>query len=95
MNTGVGFHFLLQGIFLTQGSSLGLRYFGQTLSYLSHQGIPKGITGEMSKSLLDPQLFTVNMYFKMEDSLCQVEKVTELIHDAYLAASLYAPFLSY
>ena len=46
-------------------------------------------------SLLDPQLFTVNMYYKMEDPLCQVEKVTELIHDAYLAAFLCAPLLCY
>ena len=91
----MGCHFLLQGIFLTQGSNLGLPYFVQTLYYLSHQGIPKGITGELSKSLLDPQLFTVNIYFKMEDPLCQVEKVTELTHDAYLAAFLCAPLLSY
>ena len=34
-NTGVGCHFLLQGIFLTQGSKLGL----PTLNHLGHQGI--------------------------------------------------------
>ena len=38
--TGVGYHFLLQGIFLTQGSNLGLPHFRQTLYYLSHQGSP-------------------------------------------------------
>ena len=32
-NTGVGCHFLLQGIFLTQGS-----HFRQILYHLSHQG---------------------------------------------------------
>ena len=39
-NTGMGFHFLLQGIFLTQGSNLGLPHWKQTLYHLSHQGIP-------------------------------------------------------
>ena len=34
-------HFLLQGIFLTQGSNPSLPHWGQTLYRLSHQGIPK------------------------------------------------------
>ena len=38
-NTGVGGHFLLQGIFLTQGSNPGLPHSGQTLYCLSHQRI--------------------------------------------------------
>ena len=37
-NTGVGCHFLLQGIFLTQGTSPGLPHFRQTLYHLSKQG---------------------------------------------------------
>ena len=37
-NTGVGCHFLLQGIFLTQGLNLGLLHCGQILCCLSHQG---------------------------------------------------------
>ena len=37
-NTGVGSHFLLQGIFLTQGSNLGLLHCRQILYRLSHQG---------------------------------------------------------
>ena len=40
-NTGVGCHFLLQGIFLTQGSNLGLLHCRQTVYYLSHLGSPK------------------------------------------------------
>ena len=36
-NTGVGCHFLLQGIFLTQDSKLGLMYCRQTLYHLSHK----------------------------------------------------------
>ena len=39
-NTGVGCHFLLQGIFLTQGLNPGLPHCKQT-HHLSHQGIPK------------------------------------------------------
>ena len=35
--TGVGCHVLLQGIFLTQGSKLGLPHCRQTLYHLSHQ----------------------------------------------------------
>ena len=37
-NTGMGCHFLLQGIFLTQGSSLRLLHCRQVLYHLSHQG---------------------------------------------------------
>ena len=36
--TGVGCHFLLQGIFPTQGSNPGLPHCRQTLNLLSHQG---------------------------------------------------------
>ena len=36
-NNGVGSPSLLQGIFLTQGSNLGLLHHRQTLYYLSHQ----------------------------------------------------------
>ena len=38
--TGVGCHFLLQGIFPTQGLNPGLLHCRQTLYWLSHQGIP-------------------------------------------------------
>ena len=37
---GVGCHFLLQGIFPTQGSNPGLSHCRQTLYHLSHQGSP-------------------------------------------------------
>ena len=37
-NTGVGCHFLLRGIFRTQGSNQGLSCFRQILYHLSHQG---------------------------------------------------------
>ena len=38
-NTGVGSHFLIQGIFLTQGLNPGLPHCRQTLYHLSHQDI--------------------------------------------------------
>ena len=38
-STGVGCHFLLQGIFLTQESNPGLPHCRQTLYHLSHQGM--------------------------------------------------------
>ena len=37
-STGVGCFFLLQSIFLTQGSNPGLLHCRQTLYHLSHQG---------------------------------------------------------
>ena len=37
-NTGVGCHFLLQGIFPTQGSNLGLPHYRQMLYHLSYLG---------------------------------------------------------
>ena len=39
-NTGVGCHFLLEGIYPTHGLNSGLPHCGQTLYPLSHQGIP-------------------------------------------------------
>ena len=39
-NTGADSHTLLQGIFPTQGSNLGLLHCRQILYHLSHQGSP-------------------------------------------------------
>ena len=39
-NTGVGSHSLLQGIFPTKGSNLGVLYCRQILYHLSYQGSP-------------------------------------------------------
>ena len=41
-STGVGFSFLLQRIFLTQGSNPGLLHCRQMLYRLSHQGSQRG-----------------------------------------------------
>ena len=59
-NTGVGCNFLLQGIFLTQGSNPGLLHCRQTIYHLSHQGrISKviyliGVTAQSCLTLCDP-----------------------------------------
>ena len=47
-STGVGCHFLLQGIFPTQGLNPGLPHCRQTLYHLNHQGSP-GSTRQSSK----------------------------------------------
>ena len=51
-NTGVSCCFLLQGIFLTQGSNLGLLHCRQTLYCLSHQGWVWGSILNVISSLL-------------------------------------------
>ena len=38
MNTGMGCHFLLQGMFLTQGSNMSLLHWQADSLPLSHQG---------------------------------------------------------
>ena len=59
-NTGVGCHFLLQGIFLTQGSNPDLLHCRQTIYHLSHQRrISKviyliGVIAQSCLTLCDP-----------------------------------------
>ena len=45
-NTGVGSHALLQGIFPTQGSNLGLLHCRQIFYCLSYEGSPQGTIRE-------------------------------------------------
>ena len=49
-NTGMSCHFLLQRIFLTQGSNPGLLHCKQIPYHLSHQGSP--CLGDKSKTIL-------------------------------------------
>ena len=53
-NTGVGSHYLLQGIFLTQGSNWGLPHCRQILYYLSPPGKPLQVA--ISSTISCPQL---------------------------------------
>ena len=43
-NTGVGCHFLFQGIFPTQGLNPSLLHCRQTLYHVSHQGSPQALS---------------------------------------------------
>ena len=47
--TGVGSHFLLQGVFPTQGSNRGLPHSKRILHQLSHQGSPVSIDKVFAK----------------------------------------------
>ena len=58
-NTGVGCHFLLQGIFPTQGSNLGLLHCRQTLYRLSHQGSPLKIYPRLCSTALSSRFHHV------------------------------------
>ena len=53
-NTGVCCHFLLQGIFPTQGLNPGLLHCRQILSHLSHQGSPVGYYSAVIKKEVMP-----------------------------------------
>ena len=57
LNTGVGCHAFLQGIFPIQGSNPGLPHCRQILYHLSHQGNPwilEWVTYPFSRGLSDP-----------------------------------------
>ena len=56
-NTGLGRHSLLQGIFLTQESNLGLLHYRQNFYHLSHQGSP--VPNLMKTLLLKPTIYLV------------------------------------
>ena len=49
--TGVGCYALLQGIFPTQGSNLGLPHCRKILYHLSYQGIPISLTCGISNTI--------------------------------------------
>ena len=49
--TRLSCHFLLQGIFLTQGSNSGLLHCKQTLLSLSYQGIPQDGVSALTKEV--------------------------------------------
>ena len=65
-NTGVGCHFLLQGIFLTQGSNSGLLHCRQPLYHLTHQRIL--IISESSSLLITRPHHTLNFKCSVLDS---------------------------
>ena len=79
-NTGMGSHSLLQGIFLTQGSNLGLLHCKQILCRLSHRGNPSNFllaiyftrtgTSFSFADILHHLFFSLNFNFS---STCSIE----------------------
>ena len=77
-NTGVGCHSLLQGIFTTQRSNLGLLHCRQILYHLCHQGnFNKHRSHILHDALLITKLF--HMYSFLEASL----QTSELLSSVY------------
>ena len=59
-STGVGCHFLLQGIFLTQASNPGLLHCRQILYQLTYKGGSKVKVTQLCPTLCDPMGYTVH-----------------------------------
>ena len=77
-STGVGCHFLLQEIFPTQGSNLGLPYCGRVPNQLSHQGSFQTSWAWNKDAVLSPVKYTKAQRL-LEDALtCSVHQTGEL-----------------
>ena len=77
-STGVGSHSFLQGIFLTQGSNLGLPHCRQILFHLSHQGSPMLHTKQSKQS---KTISTLKVEFKGWEGL--IKKRWEMLDNKY------------
>ena len=90
-NTGVGCHFLLQEIFLTQGLNPGLLHCRQTLYHLSHR--------EVVQTLSRVQLFVtpctaahqVSLSFTISHSLLRLMSIESMMLSNHFA--LFRPLL--
>ena len=69
-NTGVGCHFLLQGVFLTQGSNPGLPHCRQTLYRLSHQGSERTCVHLLIRHFLSTLGLMLRMQRKSRKGFC-------------------------
>ena len=85
-NTGVGCHFLVQGIFLTLGSNLGLLQRRQILYHLSHQGSPNVFWGvSILVSIAAAPIYIATTVYK--DSLFSTSSPT-LLYLVFLMAAI-------
>ena len=80
---GVGWHFLLQGIFPIQGSNPGLPHCRQTLYHLSHQGSPRDL---FKSCIID--------LFKRWQALCILLKPHRRSWKIWLQSGIVAEFLT-
>ena len=85
---GVGCHSLLQGIFPTQGSNLGLPHCRQTLYHLSQQGSPTSICGwlqwdKKGITAITPKILLVNPNFTYMYSGAKNWGLTDLPKDTF------------
>ena len=74
-STGVGCHFLLQGIFQTQGSNLGILHCRQMVYHLSHQG--SQVRTALSTLYILSHLSLTNgllWWLSGEESICQCRR---------------------
>ena len=81
-NTGVGCHFLLQGIFPTQGLNTGLLHWRQILYHLSHQGSP--VSARCPSLITAAQICPQTVRFSQE--------VTELNYSSVILAVFHYYF---
>ena len=72
-NTAMSCHFLLQWIFLTQGSNPGLLYCRQILYQLSHQGSPYLRQYLLNLVLILYQAVSISKYSKTV--YCEISKI--------------------
>ena len=74
-NTGMGCHFLLQGIFPTQGLNPGLLHFRHILNHLSHQGSPLCVSYVLD-SVLSAFTFINRLpwWLSGKESICQCKR---------------------
>ena len=74
-NTEVGCHFLLQGVFPTQGLNPGLLHCRQTLYHLSHQGSSQ-LYGGVNSNLLQEVLYHTQVYCTQSPCPCSSPLLT-------------------
>ena len=78
-NTGMGCHFLLQGIFPTQGSNPGLLHCRQTLYRLSHLGSPVYTIGILYVYSIYHLSFNCLMVIHQIDGIVYVTNISNYI----------------
>ena len=92
MNTGVGCHFLLQGIFPALGLNTGLPYCRQILYQLSHKGSPDNIFIVIMMQKLIINIIKIMIKFGEEDEEGKVELSLSLITFINLKITFFFSF---